>query len=278
MATLRDSSTEIGITASSLANERPKLVHDRGGDERPQQRRNAIWKAVEERFVADGPFFVRHLGRGTIHRHGFNARAIDRTSRHANRGRATRIAIDEQMNADAIDFLSQLAQDEVLVPNARMIQLRLMPREDKRRGRAARQSWPSHWPDHDIETYSNSPLDQRTPCAGPKIAERATLEVVFQLGHMPTIARHDVGERRARRIDQRLAVFLRRTIAPILRSVSHQHGTNIELRKSVRTTRRLVPSIRDYELDEQSPPMQPDSLASGEDGGGATAAIARSNT
>ena len=132
MAALRDSSTQIGIAASSLANERPKLVHDRRGNERPQQCRNALREAVEERFVADAPFFVRHLGRGTIHSHGFNARAVGRASRHTNRGRATRITIDDQMNADAVDFLSQLAQDEVLVPNAGMIKLRLVPREDER--------------------------------------------------------------------------------------------------------------------------------------------------
>ena len=84
MPTLCEPPTEIRVARVALADQRPKLVHNRLGNERPQKRRHPGGKASEQRFILDGPLLVRNLCRWQIHRHRFDARITNRTSRHAN--------------------------------------------------------------------------------------------------------------------------------------------------------------------------------------------------
>ena len=63
--------------------------------------------------------FVRHFGRRAVVRHGLDARLVDGAGRHANRRAAAQVAVDQQMNADAVQLAREPAEHEILVPHAR---------------------------------------------------------------------------------------------------------------------------------------------------------------
>ena len=100
----------------------------------------APWKTIEERFVVDHSLFVGHFGRGrSMGTASTRGSLTEPVGTRIDAVRQESLSISK-MDTNAAGFAGQFAEDKVLVPNAGMVELRLMAGEHEaghcRRGRS----------------------------------------------------------------------------------------------------------------------------------------------
>ncbi len=205
MSRLCQSTPQVPVLFASLDGQGPKAPNQRMLDQRRNDVLHALSEAGEQRGIEDRTCFVRHwISRG-IEGDRRDGRVGGRASGDPNRSRAHRVVIDQEIHRIGRGAMCKFREQEVLEPDPRMDEFRLMPHQDQRS-----MVIEFAWRNIPISTgISTRLLQQLSPCGCPQLAERTPTDIAIGLLAQPDVL---LQKRRLichRRFKQRSAILAR---------------------------------------------------------------------
>ena len=187
---------------------RPKLVQQWVGNQRCDGFFGPPSERVEQTAVANRALLEGHASVGrSVERNGDRRRPRDRTGRHLDRSRPRCVVVDRQVYGRRVAPARQPVECEILEPDARMEQQRLMSGKDDRGGRIGRRP-----------TFQIAVLPGQTRCQPQQVLSGRSAVLGDQpasIGSRPRLPACQVASQHVRNVaeggvDQRRAVPARR--------------------------------------------------------------------